>query len=94
MILHRNLFRFRVIRRVRQVQRADDFQVHWIVRFEIAMAIAFCALCHVPYFFRYNITPCPDIIDPSTWEVLTYIYLSFPSFLLHIGSYHKKLNFE
>ena len=54
---------------MRQVHRGDDFQVHWIVRFEIAMAIAFCALCHVPYFFRYNITPCPDIIDPTAWQV-------------------------
>ena len=54
---------------MRQVHKGDDFQVHWIVRFEIAMAIAFCALCHVPYFFRYNITPCPDIIDPTAWQV-------------------------
>ena len=51
------------------MQKAQDFQIHWIVRFEIAMAIAFCALCHVPYFFRYDITPCPDIINPDTWQV-------------------------
>ncbi len=43
-----------------RVQARDTFQVNWIVRFEIGMAFAFCLLCQVPYFFQYEITPCPN----------------------------------
>lgn len=39
-----------------------ESESHWLARLELALALAFCLLCHLPYFFQFDVVECEEFL--------------------------------